>query len=70
MKKNMGVIDRVFRILLAIILGILYLTGVVSGTLSIILLIFVAVFVLTGLFGVCPLYLPFGFGTTKSSNGN
>jgi hypothetical protein len=34
MKKNMGALDRTVRILIAIILGILILTGKISGTLA------------------------------------
>ena len=65
MKKNMGLIDKVIRILIAIVLVALYFTNVITGTLAIILLIFAGVFVLTSLIGFCPLYLPFGLSTGK-----
>jgi hypothetical protein len=65
MKKNMGTIDKVIRILVAAAVIILYFTHVVSGILGIILLILAAVFVLTSLLGFCPLYLPFGLSTKK-----
>ena len=65
MKKNMGLIDKVIRILIAIVLVALYFTNVITGTLAIILLIFAGVFVLTSLIGFCPLYLPFGLNTGK-----
>ena len=35
----------------------------VAGILAIILLIFAGIFILTSIFGVCPLYLPFGIST-------
>lgn len=65
MKKNMGAADRIIRILLAIIVGYLILTGQVSGTLAVILGILTVAFVVTGFIGWCPAYLPFGFSTKK-----
>jgi Na+(H+)/acetate symporter ActP len=63
MKKNMGTIDRVIRVLLAIVVGILYLTGNISGTAAIILGILAVVFILTSVIGFCPLYVPFHIST-------
>jgi hypothetical protein len=65
MKKNMGTIDKVIRILVAVTIAILYFTNVISGTLGIVLLVFAAIFVLTSLIGFCPLYLPIGLNTGK-----
>ncbi len=63
MKKNMGTIDRVIRVLLAIVVGILYLTGSISGTAAIVLGVFAVIFILTSIIGFCPLYLPFNIST-------
>lgn len=63
MKKNMGAIDKVVRILIAIVIVALYYVNVISGTLAIVLLILSAIFILTSLFNFCPLYLPFGIDT-------
>ncbi|MEI6049964.1 MAG: DUF2892 domain-containing protein [Bacteroidota bacterium] len=65
MKKNMGTIDKVIRILVAVVVVILYFTHVISGTLAIILLILAAVFVVTSFLGFCPLYIPLGLNTGK-----
>ena len=65
MKTNMGLIDKVIRILVAIVVIALYFTNVISGTLAIILLILAGVFILTSLLGFCPLYLPIGINTGK-----
>jgi uncharacterized membrane protein len=65
MKKNMGNIDRAIRTLLAVLVGILYFTGVISGTTAIILGALAVVFLLTSLISTCPLYLPFGLSTRK-----
>ena len=63
--KNMGVADRVIRIVAAILFGYLYFSGIISGALGIILLILGIIFVLTSLVSFCPLYLPFKFSTVK-----
>jgi hypothetical protein len=63
MKKNIGTVDKVIRILVAIALVGLYLANIVSGTLGIILLVFAVVFILTSSIGICPLYLPLGINT-------
>lgn len=63
MKKNMGNGDRFLRIILAVIIGILYYAGVISGTLGLVLLILAGIFVLTSFISFCPLYAPFGITT-------
>jgi len=66
MKKNLGTIDKVIRILIAVVFAILFFTNVITGTLGIILLVLAAVFLLTSFIGFCPLYLPFGIRTNKN----
>ena len=68
MKKNMGTVDRVARILIAVVVAILFFTKVITGTLGIVLLIFAGVFVLTSLVSFCPLYVPFGLRTCKKED--
>jgi hypothetical protein len=63
MKNNMGLADKMIRILIAAAVVILYYTNVISGTLAIILLIVSGIFILTSLISICPLYLPFGIST-------
>jgi len=63
MQKNMGTIDRVIRILLAVVLAILILTGAASGVLAIVLGVIAVIFVVTSLIGFCPAYLPFKIST-------
>lgn len=64
--KNMGKIDRIIRIALAILFGFLYFSGTVTGALGIILLVLGVVFIITSLFSFCPSYLPFDITTKKS----
>lgn len=68
MKKNMGTVDKVIRILVALVLAGLYLANVLTGTLGIILLVVAVVFVLTSFISFCPLYLPFGINTGAKKN--
>ena len=63
MKKNMGSADKIIRVIIAAIVGILSFTGVISGTLAIVLLVLAGVFVLTSFIRFCPLYAPFGITT-------
>ena len=65
MKPNMGTVDRIIRVLLAIIMAVLYFSGTVTGTLGIILLVLAGIFLLTNLISFCPLYAPFKFSTRK-----
>ena len=64
----MGTTDRVIRFIVAAIIGVLYYTGTISGTLGIVLLVLAAVFVLTSFVSFCPLYAPFGISTCPNKN--
>jgi K+-transporting ATPase A subunit len=63
MPKNMGLIDKVIRLIIAVVVAVLFFTGQISGTAAIILGILAVVFVATSLIGTCPLYLPFKIDT-------
>ncbi len=65
MKKNLGVIDKVIRALIAIAIAILFFMNAISGILAIVLLIVAIVLVLTVIFSFCPIYWPFGISTGK-----
>jgi len=67
MKKNMGTVDRVIRVLLAVVVLILYLTGNITDLAAIILGIIAVIFVVTSIIGFCPLYVPFKISTIKKS---
>lgn len=69
MKKNMGTIDRVARIVVALVFAALYFTGTVTGTLGIVLLVLGGVFVATSLISFCPLYTIFGLSTCPAKKG-
>lgn len=67
MKTNMGATDKTIRILIAVIIGVMYFTNIISSTTAIILGILAIVFVLTSFISFCPLYLPFGINTSKKN---
>jgi hypothetical protein len=68
MKKNMGLIDRSIRVVLAAAVGVLYFTGQITGLAAIILGIVAVIFVITSAIGICPLYIPFKFSTIKKES--
>jgi hypothetical protein len=65
MKKNMGSTDKLFRILFAFLVGVLYYTKAIEGDVALVLGAFSAILVLTSFISFCPLYLPFGISTRK-----
>ncbi|MDE3053633.1 MAG: DUF2892 domain-containing protein [Gemmatimonadota bacterium] len=69
MTKNMGGADRGIRILIAVVIGVLYFMGKLSGTLAIVLEVVAIAFLLTSFIGWCPLYSPFKISTRKQSQG-
>ena len=68
MTKNMGIVDRIIRILLALSVPVLYFLHVINGVLAVILGVLALVFLLTSIIGFCPLYLPFKISTKKKSD--
>jgi len=63
MKKNMGGVDRVLRVLAAVAIVVLIVLKVFSGTLLIVLGILAAMFLITSAVGFCPLYVPLRIST-------
>ena len=65
MKKNMGALDKIIRISVAIIAALLVYFEVVQETLAYILMAIAVIFVLTSLVSFCPIYGIFGLNTCK-----
>lgn len=63
MQQNMGPTDRIIRLLVAAVIGALFFTHVITGTLGLVLLVIAGVATLTSFFGFCPLYRLFGNNT-------
>lgn len=66
MKRNMSDLDRIARVVIAIVFGYLYFGGIVTGTLGVVLLVLGVVFALTSVVSFCPLYRLFNLSTYKS----
>ena len=57
MKKNMGTIDKILRVIIAIVIAVLYYMDlIVSDTLSAVVLFLAAILLITSLLNFCPLY--------------
>lgn len=56
MVRNVGPEDRVVRIVIGVVLGVLVYLGTLEGIPAIIALVIGAVLLLTGLFARCPVY--------------
>ena len=63
----MGFTDKIMRMIVAIIIGYLYYTKVISGTLGLFLGALAIIFVITSFISFCPLYLPFGIDTKEKN---
>lgn len=66
MKSNMGKLDRIARVIVAIVFSILFFTGTITGPFAYILLALGGVFMVTAFVRFCPLYLPFKISTCKN----
>lgn len=65
MKANMGRTDKVIRVFIAVVVGVLYWQGIIEGILAYILMAFAIIFLLTSLISFCPLYTIFGLNTCR-----
>ena len=63
LNRNMGTVDRIIRIALALAFVGLIVTGTVSGVFAVILGVLAAVFAVTSVVSFCPLYLPLKLST-------
>ncbi|MFK7950645.1 MAG: DUF2892 domain-containing protein [Saprospiraceae bacterium] len=67
MKSNISNLDRIIRVLIAVVVAGLYFSNVISGTLAIVLGVVAVIFLATSLINFCPLYSVLGFSTRKSN---
>ena len=63
MTKNIGLSDKIIRLIVAIILTALYVTHTVSGILGTLLLIAGGVLLTTSFINFCPFYSALGINT-------
>lgn len=65
MKKNVHLIDRYVRWILAVVLVILAVTGMIAGVWMWVALAVAAIFLVTGYVQTCPIYMGLGISTLK-----
>lgn len=68
MLANVGLVDRIIRIVLAVVLAILIFAGQLSTAAAVILGIIAVISLLTGVVAFCPLYVPFKINTNKKQS--
>lgn len=65
MKPNMGFIDRIIRVLIAVVLLIAFFDNRIAGAWGVIAMVLAIILIGTSFMGFCPLYKPFRFSTKK-----
>ena len=74
MKKNIGYFDRLIRLVVALVLSDLCMTGKIVGVWNVLTWIGVSLLTLTAIFAICPLYGICGIRTNqqkkRSPSGN
>jgi len=68
MKKNIGKMDRIFRIAIAVCLVILAYAKIIPTNLALTVYIVASVIALTGIVRICLLYKPFGISTCREKS--
>lgn len=63
---NVGKIDRILRIGVALVLAVLYFTQIVDGKMGNVIIGIAAVLAITSLKKCCPIYALLGFGTCST----
>lgn len=67
MKTNVGTIDKVVRLSIALVFIVLFFTHVVEDVLGYVLLGLAMVLAVTSFISFCPMYWPFGISTAKKA---
>lgn len=63
MKKNIGSLDKLIRLIIAAVLIVLYIAGILHGALGIILLVVAGALIVTSFTGMCGMYSMLGMST-------
>jgi hypothetical protein len=65
MLKNVGSLDQIVRVAVAVVLATLYLTGAVTGTAGVVVIVLAGLALITGLFRFYPAYRVCGLSTCR-----
>jgi len=63
MINNLHIIERIIRVIIAILIIVFYFTGQISGLAAIILGLIAVIAMVTGFIGYCPIYHLLGIST-------
>ncbi len=55
--------DRIVRLIVAAVIGVLYFSNIITGILGLVLVVLAGIFILTSFVSFCPLYAIFGVST-------
>ena len=66
----MGSADRIIRVIIAVVIGVLYHTTAISGIVGAVLLSLAVALALTSTLSFCPLYVPFGMNSCPINGKN
>jgi hypothetical protein len=69
MNTNLGIADRIIRILIAVTVVSLFSLKIITGTLATVLLVVSGVLVITALVGWCPIYRILGIRSKSKEIG-
>jgi len=67
MNKNIGKIDKIIRIIAAVIISMVYMIGIVPEPFSFILLALGGILLITAIIDFCPLYSILNINSAKKS---
>ncbi|MFN8417012.1 MAG: DUF2892 domain-containing protein [Cytophagaceae bacterium] len=67
MIQNMGSLDRMIRLMISILLSLLVITEIATGTWAIIAIVGALIMAATSFMKFCPLYVPFKIKTLKNN---
>ncbi len=65
MERNLGILDKTIRIMLAVLVAALYYSEMIPQSMALIVFLPAAILLLTGFAGFCPFYTAFGMSSCK-----
>lgn len=65
MKKNMSILDKLIRMILALVISVLYFSHIVTGVAAMVLGVIGIIFMITSYINYCPLYAALGWSSRK-----
>jgi hypothetical protein len=66
MIRNMSLADRIIRIMIVALIGVLYFMNIIKGIWAVALLLIAIILLLTAIVGNCPLYTFLGISSSRS----